>query len=76
MSLTASTPEPMSALPRMLDIDELAAYLSIPRRTLDGWRSRKQGPPAVRFGKAIRYPEHLLFRWLEAQLEAQGGFGG
>lgn len=60
----------------MLDADELAAYLNIPRRTIDGWRSRNQGPPAVRFGKAVRYPEHSLLAWVDSQLEAQGGFGG
>lgn len=60
---------PQSILPRMLDIDELSTYLGVPRRTLDGWRSRKSGPHFVKFGKAVRYPEHRLMRWLEEQLD-------
>jgi len=58
-----------STLPRMLDIDELSNYLGVPRRTLDGWRSRNSGPPFVKFGKAIRYPEHRLLRWVDEQLD-------
>lgn len=65
--------QPQTTLPRMLDIDELSTYLGIPERTLDGWRSRKSGPPYVKFGKAVRYPEHRLLRWLDEQLEGAGG---
>jgi len=73
--MTTTSNQFPTALPRMLDIDELSAYLGVPRRTLDGWRSRKCGPPFVKFGKAIRYPEHRLLRWLEEQLDG-GDFRG
>ncbi|WP_029260306.1 helix-turn-helix transcriptional regulator [Microbacterium sp. Cr-K29] len=64
--MTHIEPNSKSALPRLLTIDELAAYLDVPRRTLDGWRARKVGPPFVKFGKSVRYPEHALLRWMDA----------
>lgn len=60
---------PPSTLPRLLTPDEVCAWLGVPRRTLDGWRSgRGEGPPYVKLGKAIRYPEHRLLAWLDAQM--------
>ena len=73
--MTHSEIVPPSTLPRMLDIDELAAYLAVPRRTLDGWRQRRQGPPWVKLGKVVRYPEHRLVRWLDEQMD-EGGLDG
>lgn len=67
--MTTTSYQSQSTLPRMLDIDELSNYLGVPKRTLDGWRSRKSGPPYVKFGKAVRYPEHRLMRWLDERLD-------
>ncbi len=58
-----------SSLPRLLGIDNLAVYLDVPRRTLDEWRARKVGPPFVKFGKTVRYPEHALLRWMDACMD-------
>lgn len=63
--VTHSDSNSQSSLPRLLSIDELAAYLGVPRRTLDGWRLRRVGPPFVKFGKTVRYPEHALRRWMD-----------
>ncbi|WP_431694235.1 helix-turn-helix transcriptional regulator [Microbacterium maritypicum] len=63
--MTPSDNNPQSPLPRLLSIDDLAAYLGVPRRTLDGWRARRVGPPFVKFGKTVRYPEHALLRWMD-----------
>lgn len=45
---------------------DAARALSLSERTL--WGLTKDGKiPFVRFGKAVRYPRHLLLRWLEEQ---------
>jgi excisionase family DNA binding protein len=49
---------------------DAARALGISERTL--WSLTKQQQiPHLRFGKAVRYPRHLLLRWLEQQ--AAGG---
>lgn len=69
MTTSNALPSPVSNLPAMLDPDQLSAYLGVPRRTIDGWRSgRGDGPPFVKFGKTVRYPEHRLVAWLDAQM--------
>lgn len=48
---------------------EAARALGISERKL--WGLTKDGKiPFVRFGKAVRYPRHLLLRWLEEQSRA------
>lgn len=61
-----------SVLPRLLTIDELSEYLDVSRRTIDGWRLRGGGPPFVKFGKSVRYPEHALLQWLDEQMTGGG----
>jgi predicted DNA-binding transcriptional regulator AlpA len=67
--MTNSVDETRPTLPRLLGIDELAEYLDVPRRTLDGWRQRKVGPPFVKLGKTVRYPEHRLLRWMDDYID-------
>jgi excisionase family DNA binding protein len=51
----------------LLTPTEVADRLKVQVRTLHGWRCRNEGPPAVRIGKYLRYPESELVRWLEKQ---------
>jgi hypothetical protein len=37
------------------------------RRTLILWRQQRTGPPFVKFGAQILYPERGIYRWLEAR---------
>lgn len=37
------------------------------QRTLSLWRKRGIGPPYVKIGQSIFYPEAGLYRWLEQQ---------
>ena len=46
---------------RLIDVDELAAYLAVPVKTLYAWRYRREGPPAFRVGR------HLRYRWSDVQ---------
>ncbi len=57
------------ALPHLLTPDEVASYLRIPRRTVDGWRQFGTGPPFVRLGRAIRYSAPELLTWIAALTE-------
>ena len=59
------------AEPRMLTIDEAAAYLTIPKATLYTWRTRRSGygPPAVLCGSCLRYRREDLDAWIAAHLE-------
>ena len=44
-----------AALLRILTADEVAALLQVPKSTLYYWRYQRQGPTAVRIGRALRY---------------------
>jgi excisionase family DNA binding protein len=58
---TTTAADPLTLRPR-----EAARALGISERKL--WGLTKDGKiPFVRFGKAVRYPRHLLLRWLEEQ---------
>lgn len=47
-----------------LDTKELAAHLNLKPETLSQWRSRKQGPPYVTFGRSIRYRLDDVENWV------------
>jgi excisionase family DNA binding protein len=38
-----------------MTVDEVAELLQIPKSTLYYWRYQRQGPPALRLGRALRY---------------------
>jgi excisionase family DNA binding protein len=61
--------ESPNALPHLLTPDEVASYLRIPRRTVDGWRQVRTGPPFVRLGRAIRYSAPELLKWIATLTE-------
>lgn len=50
------------------DIDQVAAYLMVPVRTLYRWRSCGYGPPARRVGRHLRYRPSDVMAWF-ADLE-------
>jgi len=56
-----------TALPGLLSVTELATYLGVPDSTLYLWRSRGEGPPAVKIGKRLRYRTADVVAWLESQ---------
>ena len=57
--------------PGLLDRDglittaELAAFLSLPVKTLRDWRYTGVGPRALRVGRHLRYEPVEVRRWLE-----------
>lgn len=54
-------------LPDLLTPEELADYLKISLRTIEGWRLSKKGPPHVPMGKHVRYRADHLAQWLNQQ---------
>lgn len=46
----------------------LARELKVSERTLSRWESRRVGPPKVKIGQTVLYPEAELPAWLESHL--------
>jgi len=54
---------------RLVDVHELAAYLEVPVKTLYAWRYRREGPPAFRVGRHLRYRWSDVQRWIRLRIE-------
>lgn len=54
-------PVPSFETDRLVSAQDLAAYLGVPVATVYSWRYRREGPPAIRIGR------HLRYRWPEVQ---------
>ncbi len=52
---------------RLLGIDELAAYIGVPRQTIYRWRMEGRGPRASKLGRHLRYQRADIDEWLHAQ---------
>lgn len=50
---------------RLLRAPEVAAMLGVPETTLANWRYERKGPEYVKIGRAVRYPEDKLKRFLD-----------
>lgn len=53
----------------LLTVDELAAYLCIPRSTLYAWKYKRAGPPVIRVGRHLRYRRSDVEAWLDERTE-------
>jgi excisionase family DNA binding protein len=47
-----------------LSVQQLADWLGVPRRTIDGWRYRGVGPRGYRIGRHVRYRRAEVEAWL------------
>jgi predicted DNA-binding transcriptional regulator AlpA len=47
-------------------VRETAEYLGVSFHTLNKWRARGFGPPFVRLGKRVAYPDGDLALWIES----------
>jgi excisionase family DNA binding protein len=52
------------------DLDWLAQYLQVPRRTIYRWRQYKEGPPAYPVGRHLRWRRSDVDKWLEERRTA------
>lgn len=53
--------------PRLNTEKEEAARLNVSERTLQAWRTRGDGPPFVKLGRAVRYDPRTTDAWLETR---------
>lgn len=49
----------------LLTQEQLAEYLQVPARTVEGWRSRSYGPRFLRVGRHVRYQLGSVTAWLD-----------
>jgi excisionase family DNA binding protein len=54
----------------LLSLDDLAAFLGVPKRTLYSWRYRGEGPVGYRVGRHVRYRREDIEAWLQQCREA------
>ena len=54
---------------RLVDVQEIAAYLEVPVKTLYAWRYRREGPPAFRVGRHLRYRWSDVELWIQQRIE-------
>ena len=54
---------------RFMTMEELSEYLDIPSGTLYAWRHRNYGPPAHKFGGAIRFAVEDVDEWAQGTRE-------
>lgn len=59
----------LADLPDIMTIEEVATYLAVSKATVYGWRKEDKAPPAVKFGKHLRFPKVRLVEWLDALSE-------
>jgi excisionase family DNA binding protein len=52
----------------MVRTEQAAKILDVTKSTLESWRCRGGGPPFVRYGRAIRYREEDLNRFIESKV--------
>jgi excisionase family DNA binding protein len=54
---------------RLIGVLELATYLEVPVKTLYAWRYRREGPPAFRVGRHLRYRWSDVQQWIQQRIE-------
>lgn len=72
--VTSVTPA-MKSRPRLLNVQGLSEYLSLPVSTIYTWVSMKKIPGVVRLGRALRFDQLEIDRWLKT-LQGPNEAGG
>ena len=52
----------------MIRTEQAAKILDVKKSTMEAWRCRGGGPPFVRYGRAIRYREEDIDRFIESKV--------
>ena len=50
-------------LGRLWSVDEVAAFLGVPKKTIYSWRTAGKGPKGFRVGKHLRWHPRTVFEW-------------
>lgn len=56
--------------PGLWTVEDAAAHLQVPVKTLYAWRSRGVGPRGIRVGRYVRYRPKDVEAWLDERAEA------
>ena len=56
--------------PKLFNVRELSAYLSLPPSTIFTWTSMGRIPGVVRLGRALRFDRAEIDRWIESKKSA------
>jgi excisionase family DNA binding protein len=56
--------QPFAQDDRLLDIDELATYIGVPRQTIYRWRMEGRGPRASKLGRHLRDGRQDIDDWI------------
>jgi excisionase family DNA binding protein len=59
----------MQHLEPLIDVQQLADYLDVPVKTLYAWRYRREGPPAFRVGRHLRYRRTDIQQWIQQRID-------
>ena len=60
------------ALPELLTLRELSAYLQVPPSTVYLWRTQGRGPAGFLVGKQLRFRRSDVAEWLAEQAARAG----
>jgi excisionase family DNA binding protein len=56
-----------------IGVEELAAELGVPVRTIYAWRQARKAPRGAVFGKHLRFRRSDVDAWIEQRLDATAG---
>jgi excisionase family DNA binding protein len=59
-----------------IGVEDLAAELGVPVRTIYAWRTKGKGPRAATFGKHLRFRRKDGDAWCESQMDQQAHAAG
>lgn len=55
----------------LLTIEQVSEWLGVPKGTLYQWRSRKQGPRAIKVGGGLRYRRNEVDAYLDQHTDSR-----
>lgn len=61
-----------AALPAYMTVGEVAALLSVGRKTVYRLVAQDASVPCLRLGGVLRFPREKLFAWLESRTQGTG----
>ena len=64
-------PESARRSARLVSIQELAAYLDVPVKTIYAWRTHGEGPRGFRIGRHVRFRWPDVEAWVSEQIAAE-----
>lgn len=62
------TAGPVPTCSRLWGVPEVAEFLGVPVATIHQWRNKREGPPAMRIGKYLRFDPERVRMWASQQV--------